>query len=449
MASVNKPLTAGRSGPLHGSVKIPCGALDGHLALALAAVSVGRSIISGIDERADIRATVAALRVLGCRIESGEDGSWYVDGVGLGGLAEPDRVLDAGQAGLGIPLLIALCAMQPMTTVFGGADSLSGRSWHWLTAALERSGAGFLGRTGSRLPLTIHGSTNCLPTEFEATSGVARAALLLAALNCPGETVVRHRFPDEDGADTIFAAFGARLVLDQAPREGAQTRIEGQTELWPAKLTLVGDTVTAVLIAAAAISRPGSEVVLERVMIDDRLAQAIVWFEAIGADVRVVGADATDDRIMADLHVRGGALSGAIVRPDETTVTIDDYPLLAVLAARAAGRSVLAGWERRPDWLAPLAQGLRNCGVDARVEAMSLIVHGNGGGPVAGGCRIEAPLDHRVAVAFLVLGLSADAPIILDPGTAVLDHYPSVVTLLTRLGGSPTVTDPQDATDHD
>ena len=442
MAIANQTLTARLSGPLRGSVTIPCAALDGQLAVVLAAVSVGRSQLSGIGERADILATMAALRVLGCRIASGGDGVWAIDGVGIGGLGEPDHILEVGEAGLGVPFLIALTAMQPMTTILNGGDAFRDRSWHWLTSSLEQSGAGFVGRAGTMLPLTVLGSTNPLPQEFAARSAVERATLLVAALNCPGETTVSHEFSAEERPDRIFAAFGARLASERRPDGDYQSSVVGQGELWPATLALPGDPAVGLLIATAALSRPDSEVVLGRLTVDERLVQALAWFRSLGAEIATEAVTTKDEALLVDLRVRSSALRGAVISPDDPAVAIDDYPLLAVLAARAAGRTVLEGWERRPEWLAPLASGLRGCGVDARVEGTTLVITGNGGQVVAGGCRIEAALDHRVAAAFLILGLTTAAPVVLDHGAELLEHYPSLLGLLTRLGGVPTVIDP-------
>lgn len=440
MTSADQTLTARVSGALRGSVTIPCAAIDGLLAVILAAISVGRSRVSGIGARRDILATIAALRAFGCRIEATGDGELTIDGVGVGGLSEPDGILEVGAVGLGVPLLIALAAMQPMTTILNGGASCRDRSWHWLTAALERSGAGFLGRAGRMLPMTVLGSTNPLPQEFSASSALERATLLLAGLNCPGETIISHEFPADQDADRVFAAFGARLVSKRKPDGDYETRVSGQDELWPATLALPGDTTTALLIAAAVLSRPESEVVLERLTVDERLVQTLAWFRSFGADIATEAVTTRGEALLVDLRVRSSVLRGAVIRPDDPSVDIDDYPLLAVLAAQATGQTVLEGWERRREWLVPLERALRGCGIDARQEGAALVIVGNGGGVVPGGCRIETALDHRVAAAFLILGLTTAAPVVFDHGVEILEHYPNLLGLMTRLGGVPTVT---------
>jgi 3-phosphoshikimate 1-carboxyvinyltransferase len=442
VAGADKTLTCRLSGPLRGSARIAGGALEAQLGLVLAALSAGRSTLYGIDDRADIDATIAALRALGCHIESGDAGAWRVNGVGVGGLAEPDRVLAIGAAGLGIPLLIAATAMQPMTAILDGGDAEAGRTWHWLTGALETSGAGFVARPGAPLPITVLGAESPMPGEFNAGTATERAALLLAGLHCPGETVVRQRFPDNDGTDATFKAFGARLTRSEAGAEIVETRISGQTELWPATLTLDSDSATAVAIAIAALSVPGSEVVLEGVRLDARVAQVKEWLQAFGADIAGVATTVRDGSMIVDYRLRAGPLTATWISPDETTVSIDDFPLLAVVAARAHGRTTLAGWERHPEWLAQLERGFRRCGVDARAEGMSLVIAGSGGAPIAGGYVIEEALDHRVAAAFLLLGLSTEAPVALDHGSALLEHFPSLIAMLARLDGVPTLTDP-------
>lgn len=433
MVSAHHSFSLRLAGRLGGAVAVPAAALEAHLALILAALSVGRSTVTGIGERGDIQVTIAALRAFGCRIEAIAENGWQIDGVGVGGLREPEHVLSVEGAGLGVPLLITLAATQPMTTIFAGGDGLERRSWLWLTTALEGSGAGFLGRPGAVLPMTVLGASNPLPAAFRARSREERASFLLAALSFPGAGAVAHDFPEDDPVDAIFSAFGARLSREDVAGGGITTNILGQTELWPGRLDLFGDVATALMIATAVLIRRDGEVALTGLVFGERLIGALEGFTAMGADLSLEGWTIKNDLPVADLRVRAGAL----LAPEEAADAIDDYPMVAVLAAHATGRTVLRDWDRRPGWLEPFAQGLRACGVDARAEGSSLVIIGNGGGPVPGGCRIEGPLDHRLAAAFLILGLATEAPVILDQGDEILPYFPGLLALLTKLGGEP------------
>ncbi len=439
MASVHKNLTARLSGPLRGAVAPPCGPLEAHLALALAAVTVGRSVIAGIDQSPDIQAMIAAIRSFGCRVEVNADGDCFVDGVGVGGLAEPDCIIELGQAGFGSPYLIALAASQPMTTMFNDGKETSHVSWHGLTAALENYGASFLGGQPGKRPVTVLGATNPTPTEFVAHSRLERFALLLAALNCPGETVVSHEFAEQECIDSILEAFGVKLSAGPGGGTRFRSRVQGQRETWPAKLSLPFDPATAILLATTAFSRSDSDILLEGLEIEFRMPGTFHNLRALGAEWSVTNLTMKGQAPVHDWRLRSGPLTGVVFPPEKNQTLIEDYPQLAVLAARAVGTTVFEDWGPRADWLEPLVRGLQGCGVDAHAEATSLVVVGNGGVLVPGGHTIEAGLDHRVAAAFLLLGLTSEAPVALEEGAALLDHYPSFFRLLERLGGSLTV----------
>ena len=439
MASPQQILTARLSGPLRGSAFMPCGPLEAHLALVLAAVSVGRSTISGIDLSPDVAAMIAALRVFGCRIAMKDNGDCLVDGVGVGGLAEPDCVIELAQVGLGGPLLIALAALQPMTTMFTawkGADAVSSPR---LTAALEQFGASFLGRPHDRRPFTVLGAANPVPTEFIAHSPQERAALLVAALNCPGESVVHHGFAEQERLDSIFAAFGVRLSVLSGPNGARQTLVEGQVETRAATLCLAFDAPTASLVAATACSRADCDIVLQGLGVDFRFAETLKALRVLGADWSLEPVNTDGQGVVHDCHLRASRLAGAVLKSDAGPGPIDDFPLLAAVAARATGTTVIGDWAGQAAWLQPLVRGLAGCGVDAHVEGTSLVVKGNGGALIPGGYRVEAGLDHRIAAAFLLIGLSSEAPVALEGGAALLDHYPGFFRLLTRFGGTLTV----------
>lgn len=424
MASPDTTSPTGAIRPWRGRLRVPGSALDGHLALVLAAVTVGRSTLAGIG--GDAAAMIAALRLLGCRIESMGEGAWAVDGVGLGGLAEPLQVLEPASGGPGLPLLLALAAMQPMTTVFAGDPARGLRLRQRLSAAFETCGAGFVAPATSLLPMTVLGAANPLAMAREAMSSLERAALMLAALQCPGETIISH-VPVDDGVDAIFTAFGAELDVTRTTEGTSLTRIRGQPELRPAQLSLPGDTTAVIAIAVAALSRPGSDLVLEGLEPHERLARACAGFTAFGGDA--VLTPMTGDRL--ELRLGGGSLRGARIAAGP------DLPLLAVLAALASGRSILSGWEGQRDRLAGFAEGLRACGVVAQSEAAGLAITGTGGVPPRGGWRCPDAIDHRARAAFLLLGLSAAAPITVGQDSELDDDLSGLPDLLSRLADLP------------
>ncbi len=434
------PLTAARPAmPLAGRLRVPGDKSISHRALMLAALAVGRTEITGLLEGEDVLATARALVALGAAVTRLGAGRWNVDGVGIGGLAEPEQVLDLGNSGTSARLLLGILATHPLLAFLSGDASLRRRPMGRVIAPLSQMGARFLARSGERLPLAVAGAAEPLPITYAlpVPSAQVKSAVLLAGLNAPGETTVIEPQPTRDHTERMLRHFGAAVRIEADEGGAKRITVTGFPELVPAPITVPGDPSSAAFPAVAALIVPGSEVVIEGVGINPTRTGLFDSLREMGADIALLNEREEGGEPVADLRVRAGALSGAEIPAERAPRMIDEYPILAVTAACARGRTLMRGLAelrvKESDRLAAIADGLARCGVRVAVTGDDLIVDGDGR-PPAGGARIATALDHRIAMAFLVLGLATREPVAIDDAAPIATSFPGFVALMEGLG---------------
>ncbi|HEV7996616.1 MAG TPA: 3-phosphoshikimate 1-carboxyvinyltransferase [Stellaceae bacterium] len=435
-----RPLTSARpTAPLRGKIRVPGDKSISHRALMLGALAVGRTEISGLLEGEDVLATAAALNALGAAASPAGDGRWIVDGVGIGGLGEPENLLDLGNSGTSARLLLGILATHSLTAFVTGDASLRRRPMSRVVDPLSRFGARFLCRDGARLPLAVTGAADPVPIVYRlpVPSAQVKSAVLLAGLNTPGATTVIEPQGTRDHTERMLRHFGATVITE--PHEGGKRiTVEGFPELAAAPIVVPGDISSAAFPLVAALIVPGSEVTIEGVGLNPLRAGLIECLHEMGADITLVNQREEGGEPVADLHARAGELIGADIPAERAPRMIDEYPILAVAAACARGRTVMRGLSelrvKESDRLMAIATGLAGCGVEVRVEGDTLTVEGKGG-PPEGGAAIATELDHRIAMAFLVLGLASRRPVQIDDGAPIATSFPDFVALTNRLGG--------------
>jgi 3-phosphoshikimate 1-carboxyvinyltransferase len=433
------PLSSGTAAALNGRLRVPGDKSVSHRALILGSLAVGRTRVEGLLEGEDVLRTAAAMRSLGATIARSDNGAWSIDGVGVGGLAEADDLLDLGNSGTGVRLLIGLVASHAMTTFFTGDASLRQRPMARIAAPLTRLGARIVARDGDRLPLAITGALSPLPITYRlpVPSAQVKSAVLLAGLNTPGQTTVVEALPTRDHSERMLRHFGATVAVVDDPDGTRRISLQGQPELRAASLTVPGDPSSAAFPAVAALLLPGSQVVIEGVGVNPLRTGLFETLREMGADLAFSEHRVEAGEPVANLALRAGALTGVEVPAERAPRMIDEYPILAVAAAFARGRTVMRGLAelrvKESDRLTAIAEGLAACGVDVAVAGDTLAVEGKGM-PPPGGATIATRLDHRIAMAFLVLGLAARQPTRLDDGTTIGTSFPGFVELMNGLG---------------
>jgi 3-phosphoshikimate 1-carboxyvinyltransferase len=432
------PLTARRNGPLAGRARVPGDKSISIRALILGALAVGETRVSGMLEGEDVLNTAKALRALGARIERTGEGKWSVHGVGVGGFAEPAAALDFGNSGTGCRLALGAVAGCPITATFDGDASLRSRPMRRVLDPLERIGARTLSSADGRLPLTLAGAREPMPIVFKppVSSAQLKSATLLAGLAAPGETVVIEAEPTRDHTEKMLTHFGANVRVESETETGRRITLAGQPELTPRPVMVPADPSSAAFPLVAALVVPRSDVILHGVMMNPLRTGLITTLREMGAVIEYLERRNEGGEDVADLRVRSGALRGVEVPASRAPSMIDEYPVLAVAAAFAEGTSVMRGLKelrvKESDRLAATAALLRANGVAADIEGDDLIVHGKA--RASGGGTVTTHMDHRIAMAAMVLGLASDKPVAIDDGTFIATSFPGFVELMRGLG---------------
>ena len=435
-----RPATAQSGGALTGTARVPGDKSISHRALMLGALAVGRTRAEGLLEGEDVLATAAALRRMGVGITREDDGTWLIDGVGVGGLHAPDDVLDLGNSGTAARLLCGLLAGHDFTAILTGDDSLRARPMGRVIAPLTEMGVQTSSRDGGRMPLSITGTSDLLPIEYvlPVPSAQVKSAVLLAGLHAAGRTSVLEPIATRDHTERMLAHMGAALeIVDTA--EGRRITITGQPELTPADIQVPADPSSAAFPAVAAAIVAGSDITLPAVGMNPARIGLFDTLSEMGADVTRRDPRDAGGEPVADLRIRAAALTGVIVPASRAPSMIDEYPVLAAAAACATGTTVFEGVGelrvKESDRLAAIETGLAACGVAVWTEDDRLVIKGCGG-PPPGGAEIAANLDHRIAMSFMILGLAAQSPVTIDDVRTVETSFPGFIETMAGLGAN-------------
>jgi len=430
---------AAPSGPLAGRLGVPGDKSISHRALMFGAIAVGTTGITGLLEGEDVLRTAAAMRALGAEVERTGPGAWRVSGRGVGGLVEPADVLDMGNSGTAARLLLGLLSGHPLFAVMTGDGSLRRRPMKRVTDPLSATGAQFWTREGGRLPLAVRGATDPLPIDYvlPVASAQVKSACLLAGLCAPGTTRVVEREPTRDHTENMLRHFGARVAVEDTA-EGRVVTLEGQPELVAAPVVVPGDPSSASFPIVAALLVPGSRVVVENVGLNPLRTGLFTSLREMGAALSIENARVAGGEPVGDVVAEFAALRGVEVPPGRAPSMIDEYPVLAVAAAAAQGVTRMRGLAelrvKESDRLAATAALLAANGVRAEIEGDDLVVHGTGGA-IPGGGTVETHMDHRIAMAALVMGLAARSPVAVDDAAFIDTSFPGFAALMNGLAG--------------
>jgi 3-phosphoshikimate 1-carboxyvinyltransferase len=437
-----RPLVARRpAAPLSGTLRVPGDKSISHRALMFGALAVGETRITGLLEGEDVLRTAAAMRALGAEVAREDGGAWRVAGRGVGGLAEPADVLDMGNSGTAARLLTGILASHPFFSVLTGDASLRSRPMKRVTEPLSACGAQFTSRGGGRLPLAVQGARDPLPLEYRlpVASAQVKSALLLCGLNAPGITRVEEPEPTRDHSENMLRHFGAEVSVEPAGA-GRVITLQGQPELRAADVVVPGDPSSAAFPIVAALLVPGSRLRIEGVGLNPLRTGLFATLREMGAELRVENECIEGGEPVGDIIAVAGPLRGVEVPPGRAPSMIDEYPVLAVAAACAAGTTRMRGLHelrvKESDRLAATAALLAANGAKVEVQGDDLLVHGIGR-PPAGGAVVQTHMDHRLAMSALVLGLAAERPVTVDDCSFIDTSFPGFVDLMNGVTGEP------------
>jgi len=404
------------------------------------ALAVGVSRVEGLLEGEDVLATAGALRSMGARIEREHGGTWRIEGVGVGGLLQPESALDMGNSGTSTRLLMGLLASHDLMATFIGDASLSKRPMGRVMEPLSLMGAEFTASPGGRLPLTIRGIVPAVPIEYRlpVASAQVKSAVLLAGLNAPGITRVIEPEATRDHSERMLAGFGAELTVEHDGEGARIISVRGEAELRPQHIVVPGDPSSAAFPIVAALLVPGSDVTVAGVGMNPTRTGLIALLKEMGGQIELLNERTEGGEPVADIRARASSLTGAENDVAQVPSMIDEFPVAFVAAAVAKGRSVFRGLAelrvKESDRIAAMAEGLRRIGAKVEETEDGLVIEGTGGEPLAGGGPITTHLDHRIAMSFAVAGLASREGVEIDDMRPVATSFPGFTGLLESLG---------------
>ena len=434
------PRTFTAAPPLAGQVTVPGDKSISHRSLMLSALAIGQSRVEGLLEGEDVLATAAAMRAMGARIERDDMAVWHIEGVGVGGLLQPQVALDMGNSGTSTRLLMGLLASHDLTATFVGDASLSKRPMARVTDPLSRMGASFTTSPGGRLPLTMRGACPAVPLDYRlpVASAQVKSAILLAGLNTPGITRVVEPIPTRDHSERMLKGFGADLNVEVEADGTRIITLKGEAELRPQSIIVPGDPSSAAFPMVAALLVPGSNVTIANVGLNATRAGLVDLLREMGGDILIENPREVGGEPVGDLVITASTLRGVEPDPARAPSMIDEYPVAFIAAALAQGRSIFRGLEelrvKESDRIATMAAGLRAIGVQVEELEDGIVIEGSGGAPLPGGGPVATKLDHRIAMSFAVAGLVSSNGVTIDDMRPVATSFPGFTALLQSLG---------------
>ena len=434
------PMTSCACGPLNGRAEVPGDKSISHRSLILGALSVGETKISGLLEGQDVLDTAKAMRAFGAEVTDLGEGNWSVHGVGVGGFAEPENIIDCGNSGTGVRLIMGVMATSPITATFTGDASLNGRPMARVIDPLSEFGCQSVGRKGGRLPMTLVGAADPVPVRYvvPVPSAQVKSAVLFAGLNAPGKTVVIEKEATRDHTERMLAGFGAEITIEETD-EGRVITLTGQPELKPQTIAVPRDPSSAAFPVCAAVIVPGSDVLVPGIGLNPTRAGLFTTLREMGADLTYENEREEGGEPVADLRARFSPdLHGIEVPVERAASMIDEYPVLSVVASFASGKTHMPGVKelrvKESDRIDAMATGLRANGVEVDEGPDWWSVHGLGHGNVKGGATCVSHLDHRIAMSFMIMGMAASNPVSLDDGGPIATSFPIFEGLMGGLG---------------
>lgn len=407
--------------------------------MILGGMASGVTEVEGLLEGDDVLATARAVEAFGAKVERIGDGKWRIEGAG--GFKTPASVIDCGNAGTGVRLLMGAAAGYPLTATFDGDGSLRKRPMKRVTGPLADMGAAFDWQAAEdRLPVSLTGGAlKAIDYVQTVASAQVKSAILLAGLNAEGVTSVVEPEKSRDHTERMLRAFGVKVGVEERG-EGWKVTLKGGQALTGTVVAVPGDPSSAAFPLAAGLIVPGSEVTVEGVMLNPlRTGLFDTWIE-MGADLTITNRRKAGGEEVGDITARHSALKGVVVPEDRAASMIDEYPILAATAAFAGGVTIMRGVGemrvKESDRISLMVEGLRACGVQVEEEPEGFIVTGAGqGGSVRGGGLVHTAHDHRIAMSHLVLGLAAEQPVSVDEPGMIATSFPGFVEMMNGLGG--------------
>ena len=426
---------------LSGEIKIPGDKSISHRALIIGSTINGKFKIYNILESDDVLATIKALKKLNVTINRISSSEWEIIGNGIGSLEGDNPFLDMGNSGTGARLLMGLVAGSDIEATFLGDKSLSKRPMGRIIEPLLKTGAIISCKNKNTLPIKIKGSKIPLPIFYisPVSSAQVKSAILLAGLSSTGKTTIIEPSASRDHSERMLKYLGADINISKLKDGSCEIILEGLPELKPLDINIPSDPSSAAFPIVASIITPNSEILVKNVCINNLRIGLYYTLIEMGAEIKIFNKREVNGELIADISAKSSVLHGVKVPKSRSPSMIDEYPILAIAASKATGKTIMEGIEelryKETDRINAIVDGLVALGIEAVDTKDSLSITGAGGQlSIKGGIELDSRLDHRIAMSFLCLGLVTDRPIILNDTDTIKSSFPSFFQQMNKIG---------------
>lgn len=423
---------------LKGEITVPGDKSISHRSIMLGAIARGTTEITNFLTGADCLATISCFRKMGIEIDC-RPSSILVHGKGLHGLTAPDGVLDVGNSGTTTRLMSGILAGQDFSCVLAGDDSLNQRPMARIMTPLNSMGAHIASvNDNGCAPLKIEpGHLRSIAYQSPVASAQVKSAILLAGLYGDGETSVTEPALSRNHTELMLQSFGASVSAAMHPDGSATAYVHACEELYGQQIFVPGDISSAAYFIAAGLLVPGSELLVKNVGTNFTRAGFLDVCKAMGADITRVNETFLGGEGRADILVRSSHLKGATIEGDIIPALIDEIPILAVMAANAEGTTVIKDAAelkvKETDRIATVTENLKAMGCNITPTNDGMIIEG--GLPLSG-ARIHSHMDHRIAMAFAIAGLTAKGETVIEDSQCVDVSYPEFFEVVERISNT-------------
>ena len=432
-------IISGKSSALKGRIYVPSDKSISHRALILGSLAIGKTIISDLLESEDVFKTANGLKALGVDIYK-RGNKWFVHGVGIGGFCEPDDIIDCGNSGTSVRLLMGLVSTSPIKATFTGDESLRNRPMDRVVEPLSEFGAYFSTNYDCKLPIHVIGSNEPIPINYilKIPSAQVKSAILLAGLNVKGTTSITENEATRDHTEKMLESFGANIKVK---RKGLSKiiSVSGFSKITTSAIKVPGDISSAAFPIASACMIPNSEIVIKNVGLNPLRDGFIDTLIEMGANIKIENKNLENGELVADIHVTYSPnLKGIEVPKERSPRMIDEYPILSILAATAKGPTIMNGIKelrfKESDRISAVSDGLMRSGVSVSEKQDKLIIFGKGNQKIKGGSTIDASNDHRIAMSFAILGSITEKSVEIRGASSIRTSFPNFIDLMNSLG---------------
>ena len=434
-------IISNKSSNLSGEIIVPGDKSISHRSLIIGSAVTGKITIKNLLESEDVFATANALRQMGVTINKLSNNKWEVFGNGIGSLSGKNNILDMGNSGTGARLLMGLVAGSDVEATFIGDESLSKRPMTRITLPLIETGAIIKNLNNDRLPIKIKGSKITLPIEYESSisSAQVKSSILLAGLSSLGSTTIIEPSLSRDHTERMLTYFGAKIETTQLKNSTWKIKLDGIPTLKPSDIDVPSDPSSASFPIVSAIITPNSKIKVVNVCINELRIGLYKTLIEMGANIKFNNKREINGELIADITAETSKLNGIIVPKSRVASMIDEFPILAIAAIKANGKTVMEGVEelryKETDRIKAICDGLQKLGIEVNNTKDTMVVIGKGSKTkVNGNVQINSNLDHRIAMSFLCLGLISENPIVVENTDTINSSFPFFLDKMKEIG---------------